>query len=144
MQPCVLIGDSVVSPVDSIQVLGMKFDRGLGSDPHVRELTSAVASMAGLARCLRIHLPTEDLVVDIVKALLVGKVGYCAAAVLHPHLNQDTPRSSLMAAQVRVNDVARVICGSSRPDQRTVADLLKSSGLPSVNRLAIKSVAVEA
>ena len=54
-------------------------------------------------------------------------------------------RSSLMAAlQVRVNDVARVICGSSQSDQRTVADLLKSSGLPSVNRLVIKSIAVEA
>ena len=86
LQLCVLIGDSGVTPVDSIEVLGTKFDRGLGSDPHLRELTSAVASMAGLARRLKIHLPT-DLVVDIMKALLVGKVGYCAADVLHPCLN---------------------------------------------------------
>ena len=35
LQPCVLIGDSVVTPVDSIKVLGTKFDRGLGSDPYV-------------------------------------------------------------------------------------------------------------
>ena len=99
-----------------------------------------MASIAGLARCLKIPLPTDP-VVDIMKALLVGKVGYCAAAVLHPRLNQDAPRSSLMAA---LQDVARVICGSSWSDQRTVADLLKSSGLPSVNCLAIKSIAVEA
>ena len=60
-------------------------------------------------------------------------------------IRKDAPRSSLMAAlQVRVIDVARVICGSSRSDQRTVADLLKTSGLPSVNRLVIKSIAVEA
>ena len=139
----VSICDSVVTPVDSIKVLGTKFDRGLGSDPHVRKLTSALASMAGLARCLKIHLPT-DLVADNVKALLVGKVGYCVAAVLHPRLNQDALCSSLMAAlQVRVNDGARVICGLSQSDQRTVADLLKSSGLPLVNRLTIKSVTVE-
>ena len=40
------------------------------------------------------------------------------------------------ALQVRVNDVARVICGSSRSDQRAVASLLTNS----VNHLAIKLV----
>ena len=114
MRPCVMIGESQVTPMDSIEVLGMKFDRGPGSDPHVMELSSAVSSIACLARGLKLHLP-PDLVADVIRALLVGKIGYRAVAVFHPCLNQDAPRSSLIASlQIKVNDVARIICGSKK------------------------------
>ena len=43
-----------------------------------------------------------------------------------------------------MNNVERVICGSSRLDNHSTAYLLERSGLPSVNRLAIRSIAVEA
>ena len=109
LSPCVKIGSSLVTPVNSVGVLGMKIDRGLKSNPHIRELNSAVASLTGVARCLRVHLP-PDLVAIIIKALLVGKINYGAAAMLLPHLDQDAPCSALSSAlQVRVNNVARVI-----------------------------------
>ena len=107
-------------------------------------LISAVASLAGVARRLKVHLPS-NLAADIVRALLVGGIGYGIAATFFPRLGCDDPHLALMSAlQVRVNDVARVICGSGRADSQSIASLLKRSGLPSVNRLAEKSVAVEA
>ena len=45
---------------------------------------------------------------------------------------------------MRVNDMARTICGSRRANSRPVADLLEQSGLPSVNCLAIRSTAIGA
>ena len=79
----------------------MKFDHGLGLILHVRELTSAMASIAGLAGHHKVHLP-PNLVADVIRVLLVGKIGYGAAAMLHPCPDQDVPHSSLIAAlQVR-------------------------------------------
>ena len=142
--PCIKIGSSLVTLVNSVGVLGMKFDRSLKSDPHIRELTSVVASLTGVARYLRVHLP-PDLLAVIMKALLVGKINYGAAAMLLPCLDQDAPCSALSTAlQVRVNNVARVVCSLSRLDHHSTAYLLERSGLPSVNHLAIRSVAVEA
>ena len=44
--PSVLVGNTLVPPKSSIDILGMKFDRSLSSDPHIRELISASASLA--------------------------------------------------------------------------------------------------
>ena len=74
MRPCLKIGESQVTSVDSIEVVGMKFDCVLGSDPQARELSPAVAYIASPARCLKLHLPS-DLVADVVMALLMGKIG---------------------------------------------------------------------
>ena len=133
--PKVMIGNSLVSPVESIEFLGLKFNRDLKSDPHIATLNSAVASLAGVARWLKVHLPS-NLAADIVRALLVGRIGYGIAATFFPRLGCDDPGSALMSTpQVRVNDVAKVICGSSRADSQSIASLLERSGLPSVNRL---------
>ena len=142
--PVVSVGSARVPPSNTINILGMQFDSGLRADPHVQELITSVASMAGIARRLRVHIP-PDMVADVVKALLVGKISYGAAAVLFPRLDQDWPRSAFSSAlQVRVNDLARVICGVRRSDRCSIASLLARSGLPSVNRLSVRSVAMEA
>ena len=72
--PAVLVGNSHVHPVDTVDILGMKFDCALRSDPHIRELNSAMASLAGVASRLRVYLP-PDLVSDVIKSLLIGKIG---------------------------------------------------------------------
>ena len=46
------IGNSLVPPVESIEVLGVKFNRSLKSDPHIAALTSAANSYKGVARQL--------------------------------------------------------------------------------------------
>ena len=142
--PAVLVSNSHVHPVDTVDILGMKFDRALRSDPHIQELNSAMASLAGVARCLRAYLP-PDLVSDVIKSLLIGKIGYGAAAVIFHHFDHDAPHSALSSTlQIRVNDVARAVCGTSKLVRLSVASILERSGLPSVNQLAIRSVAVEA
>ena len=55
--PRVTIGDISVAPVETIEVLGLKFTRRLKSDPYILTLTSAMATIVGIARCLMIHLP---------------------------------------------------------------------------------------
>ena len=55
--PRVNIGDISVAPVETIEVLGLKFTRRLKSDPYILALTSAMATIVGIARRLMIHLP---------------------------------------------------------------------------------------
>ena len=55
--PTVSIGSSLATPVNTIEFLGLKFDRKLKSDPHIRSITSAVATLVGLTRRLKVHLP---------------------------------------------------------------------------------------
>eukprot|EP00095_Tigriopus_kingsejongensis_P012396 maker-scaffold682_size112745-snap-gene-0.12 protein:Tk12396 transcript:maker-scaffold682_size112745-snap-gene-0.12-mRNA-1 annotation:"lymnokinin receptor" len=52
--------------------------------------------------------------------------------------------NSLKATQVAINDVARTVIGQSRGDRVRIPDLLHRAGLPSLNQIAIKSVAIEA
>ena len=140
----VTIGGSTVHPVNTIDFLGVKFDRRLKSDPHIRSLISATASLAGIARRLKIHLPSMA-AADVVKALLVGKLSYRIGAASSPLLDYNDRKATLTSSlQARINDVARAIMGSSRADSTPVADLLERTIIPSVNRLAVRSVAIEA
>ena len=115
------------------------------ANTHIRTLISASARIAGIARRLRIHLP-PDSAAEEARALLVGKVGNGAAAAMFPCLQRDDPHSALLKSlQTRVNDVVRAVRGCyRRANSTSVVDLLKETGLPSVNRLTIRSVAIEA
>ena len=73
-----------------------KFNRGLKSDPNIQSLTFAVASLVGVARRLKFHLPPNQ-VTEVVRALLVGRVGYGAAAAIFSHLLNDDSKFSLIA-----------------------------------------------
>ena len=71
--------------------------------------------------------------------------GWLQHCTFFPHLKDVDPCPALaFKLQTPVHDVARIICSSSRTDYLPVASLLEGSDLPSVNRLAVKSVAVEA
>ena len=137
--------NSLISPVETIDFLGLKFDYSVNSDPHIRKLISDVASLAGVARHLKVYLPS-NLVAEVVRALLVGKIGYGIAAAPFPRLNHNALRSYLTPIlQVWVNYVAKAICGMGRAFHQSVAFLLERSGLPSVNRLLMtRLVAIEA
>ena len=75
----------------------------------------------------------------------MGKIGYAAAAVTVPRLKDDDPASAASKAiQVAINKAARSICGKKLLDKVPTSELLATSGLPSYNRLVVKSVALEA
>ena len=50
---------------------------------------------------------------------------------------------SMKALQVAVNDCASAILGKARADRLSVEDLLKATGLPSVNQATVKACSVE-
>ncbi len=142
--PSVSIGETVVTPSNTIEILGLKFNRNLKTNPHLEAVTASAASLSGIARRLRAHLPVHH-AAEVTKALMVGKVGYGAAAAIFPRLSSEDPQSGNMAKlQARINDAARVIRGVSLVDACPTSELLNTTGLPSANRLAIKSTAIEA
>ncbi len=136
------MGSSLVSPSNTLDVLGIAFDKQLSPTPHLHSLITSTKGMAAAARRLSLHLPV-DLLKSVVGALVHGKVGY-ACLVLPPRFKSTDPTTTLMSQlQVGINDVARAILGRSRSDRLKVEDLLNEAGLVSLNRLTIYAIAME-
>ncbi len=136
------VGSSLVQPSNTLEVLGVTFDKQLTPHPHLLSLISSARSMAAMAKRLRLHLPTGS-IKSVMEALLRGRLGY-ACSVLPPRFKAEDTSPSLMAKlQVNVNDVARAMIGAKRSDKIHTEDLLKESGLPSINRLVIYTIAME-
>ncbi len=142
-QPPLHVGDVLVGPSSSVDVLGVTFDQRLSPLPHLANILSSARSLAAATRRLSLHL-RQDQLRQVARSLLVGQVGY-ACAVLKPRLKQEDPTcKDMQDVQTAVNDCARYILGSSRKDCKPVEELLQESGLPSLNRLAVEQIAVEA
>ena len=64
---------------------------------------------------------------------------------LFPHrlTDEDSVCQHLHAAQVRINDIARLLLGISRSERTSVSLLLSRSGLPSLNRNSISATITE-
>ncbi len=136
------IGGTMVSPSSTVDVLGVTFDSRLSPAPHLTSMLRSARSLAGASRRLSLHLRRQALQ-QVVRALLVGTVGY-ACAVLRPRLVATDPvQKDLAAIQTAINDCARAIIGSSRRDQMPIPSLLAQAGLPSLNRLIVEQVALE-
>ncbi len=79
------------------------------------------------------------------RSLIMGKVGYGAAATYPVRFEDDEPADAASKAlQVILNDVARSILGEKRSSKTRVAELLGRAGLTSVNRLTARAIATEA
>ncbi len=137
-----LVGDMLLNPSSSVDLLGVTFNGQLSPTPHMAACLRSARSLAAASRRLSLHLQ-EQVLRQVVRALVVGKVGY-ACAVLKPRLLDSDPVNKDMAAiQVAINDCGRAILGSSRSERRPVQELLEMTGLPSLNRLTIQNIAVE-
>ena len=137
------VGTTTVRGSESIELLGVSFDKSLKSTPFLKSQEKASKSILGVTRRLFRHLPAS-LSLQVSTSLFTGKLGYAAAAAITPRLSHDDPTSTALSAlQIPINDAARCILGAKRSDKRPVHDLLKKANLPSVNRLAIKAAALE-
>ena len=140
--PPIRVGCCQVNPSDKLEVLGVIFDKTLSPSPHLHSLISSTKTLSAMAGRLSLHLPLPSLRA-VVGTILRGRLGY-ACMVLQPRLSTSDPSSALMAQlQVGVNNVARAIIGCKKSDRLHVEDLLKSAGLPSINRLVIYTIAME-
>ena len=128
-------GNSLVSPAETMDFLGLKFHCKLKSDPHICSLIS------GCSFACR-HCKTPESLPPFsfgCGGCLIGKAGYGVNAEFFTRLSHDYPNP----AQARINDVARAILNLSRTNSPSVANLLKQIGLPLVNHL-LELVAIEA
>ena len=136
------VGSCQVAPGDKIDVLGVSFDKLLSPTPHLHSLISSAKTMTAMARRLSLHLPRDELK-TVMGSLLRGRMGY-ACAVLPPRWRETDPLPTLMAQlQVNMNNVARSTIKCRKSDKITVANLLKESGFPSLNRMVVYTVAME-
>ncbi len=138
------IGGTLVEPQEELLLLGVRFDRHLTITPHLRSLAGTGRSLLALMRRLLLHLPRGRQVQDVVRALVVGKLGY--SCILFPPRTQqeDSVCQLLQDAQVLVNDMARALMGAARADRVPVQVLLETTGMPSLNQMTVKTILVEA
>jgi hypothetical protein len=140
------VGDSVVTPADRLNLLGVTFDRTLSLAPHSEMVAAAARQRAGIIARLSHHLPRGAYLRQLAMGLVNGKILHAMAAVTVPRLDTDSdavPSTQYKAVQVAVNDVARTLTGTRRTDHKRVVDLLHQARLPSVNELAVVATATE-
>ncbi len=143
LPPSTNIGGTLVAPTETLQLLGLSFDRRLTLNPHLQALVGVAGSLHALARRLLIHLPRGPQVQDVVRSLVMGRL--CYGAALFPlRLSEEDPLCQhLNAVQVRINDIARLLLGTHRADKTPVIDLLAATKMPSLNRHAVRTTIIE-
>jgi hypothetical protein len=140
-----MVDGTAVNPGKELELLGVKFDAKLTTLPHESSVAASTRQRAAMISRLALHLPRGAYLKQLARGLLIGKVGYAIAAVVAPRLEGDTaqPTAGHRAVQVAINDTARSVTGKTRTDYIRIPDLLHRAGLPSVNALAIHSLAME-
>ncbi len=141
--PNVIVNGTAVQPSTSIELLGATFDKNLSSAPFLVSQHRAAGPILATVRRLSRYLPPANLS-EVTAALLIGKLSYAASATVAPRLTQADPVTSIARKlPTCINDAARTILGASRADKMRLETLLVKSGLPSLNRLVVKGIAIE-
>ncbi len=141
--PAIDVSGVLVAPLQSIELLGTKFDKNLGSAPFVNMQYKAAAPIVATVKRLARYLPQTHLA-GVASALLAGKLTYASWATLTPRLTEDEAVvTATQKLQVCINNAARVVLNISKADKIHTATLLAKTGLPSLNRLLVKSIAIE-
>ncbi|QQP49566.1 Uncharacterized protein FKW44_010277, partial [Caligus rogercresseyi] len=142
----------LVADVTSCVGVGNEDNSGYADDfflwavaPHNINVAKAAAKRAALISRLAVHLPRGKYLRQLAKGLMIGKISYAAAAVAIPRFDNECkgPNAAHRAVQVAINDAARSIVGCKRRDHIHIGDLLERAGLPSLNEVAAKAVAME-
>jgi hypothetical protein len=141
----VLVDGIEVSPAKEMELLGVKFDNNFTTSPHDTLVAKSAKQRTAMIARLAHHLPRGEYLRQLARGLVIGKVSFALAAVVAPRLGngEDPPSAAYKSVQVAINDVARSITGTKRTDHVKIPSLLYSAGLPSVNELAVRAVAME-
>jgi hypothetical protein len=142
----IIIDGCDIKPSDTLELLGVKFDRSLNTHPHVEKMAQDARHRAAYITRLAGHLPRGKLLQQLANGLLLGKLGHSVATVMAPRLpGSTTPINHLhQSVQVGINNVARTTYGHRRRDHVKTEDLLQRAGFPSLNNIVTKAVAMEA
>jgi hypothetical protein len=138
------VDGSVIYPVDTIELLGVRYDRKLSTAPHVKNLLVSIKQRASIISRLANHLPRGEYLRQLSYGLVMGKFSHALAAVARPRLETGDNASTIWGGiQVAFNNVARSITGVRRRDHVNIEDLLAQAGLDSANRMVVKAIAAE-
>jgi hypothetical protein len=138
------VDGSTIKPTNTIELLGVCYDRKLSTTPHVRSLLAAMRQRASVIARLANHLPRGRYLRQLSYGLVMGKFAHALAAVARPRLDiEDTATGIRSKIQVALNDVTRSITGVRRRDHITIKDLLDLAGIESANRMVVKAIAAE-
>jgi hypothetical protein len=138
------VDGSIIYPADTIELLGVRYDRKLSTAPHSKALLAAVRQRASIISRLANHLPRGEYLRQLSYGLVMGKFSHALAAVARPRLEPEDNASGIWGGiQVALNNVARSITGVRRRDHVKIEDLLAQAGLESANRMVVKAIAAE-
>ncbi len=137
----ITVGSIIINPTNIIEVLGVKFDAALTPRPHLAQVLSSAKAIRGTVRCLGRLIPAGDSLRVVARALAAGRLGYVAAAVYT--VKEEESVDAMAKIQHVINDIARATLGTSRRSRIMVEELLNISGIPSLNRLAATTTAME-
>ncbi len=141
--PAVSVCGVGVEPASNIDLLGVKFDKNLTPTPFLTLQHKAAMPILATVRRLARYLPQAHLA-EVASAFLVGRLSYAALATLTPRLHEDEPTvAAIHKLQVCINHAARTILGLSTADKIRTENLLVKTGLPSLNQLLVKGLAIE-
>ncbi len=134
-----------ISPGSSLDLLGVSFDSSLSSVPYGKTMVAAARQRAALVTRLGMHLPRGPFLRQLAQGLVLGKLGYAAAAMAPVRLLPSDPVPEFARSiQTAINDVARSLTGSRRADRVKIPELLQKAGLTSYNNMVVRAVALEA
>jgi hypothetical protein len=138
----VRVGNDDIKCSETLELLGVGYDRKLSAAPHADKKIKAAKQRAALILWLAHQIPRGRYLKQLACGLVLGKTGHALAAVATPKLTADTPTNGkLKAVQKAFNNVCRSITGNKRSDRIKVADLSKEANLPTVNELITRAVA---
>jgi hypothetical protein len=83
------VDGSVIHPVDTIELLGVRYDRKQSTSLHVKALLAAMRQRASVVARLANHLPRGEFLRQLLYGLVVGKFSHALAAVAQPRLEQE-------------------------------------------------------
>jgi hypothetical protein len=134
-----------ITPGDTVELLGITFNRTLTIRPHNKHVEDAASLNSSLVARLGHFLPQGRYLKQLATGLLLGKISHALPAVAAPRLvAEDKEKETYRSVQTAVNDVARTITGHNREDHVTEEDLLTEAKLPTVNYLVTTAMAREA
>jgi hypothetical protein len=138
------VDGSVIYPVDTIELLGVRYNRKLSTMTHIKALLTAVRQRASVVARLANHLPRGEYLQQLSYGLVVGKFSHAMAAVARPRLGpKDNTSVTWSGIQVALNDVEQSITGARRRDHIRIEDLLAQGGLQRSNRMLVKAIVAE-
>ena len=134
----IMVDGCKVDAGTTLDLLGMRFDWRLSTDEYVDSLIVDLKRRLAVLRLLRPRLPKKAFAM-VCQGILIGKVSTYAAHYAPVRLNESEPVSGrLRAVQTVLNDLYRLMSGYWRSDHVTIRDLLKATGLPTLNEMAAR------